>query len=248
MGHSSEGISLRFINNGLILRSGMSGAFTLLQVFIRLLLIFVFAYIIYFIVTKAFREMGFSSVGGILIVFIAYLFRFPIVINGIDISNIYLFSYNNWHIFINMGGAVIPLILSAYLILKNKLSFARIVFGVGIVTVVTYSVTHPVADKGIVSPFPYFLLPAIFASAASIIMYWKERFKAAPLAYTSATIGVLIGADFLHLPELLLYELDHSVAAVIGGAVVLDMIFITGIIAVFIDSILLVKKRREGIT
>jgi uncharacterized membrane protein len=189
--------------------------------------------------------MGFSPGEALIIVFVAYLFSYQIYLFGVNISNIHLFSYGSWHIFINTGGGIIPILLSIYLIIKKRLSLARVIFGVGIVTIVTYSVTYPVLGKGIVSPFPYFLLPAIFASAASIIVYLGDRVKAPPLAYVSGTIGVLIGADFLHLPTLLSYTPSHDTAAVIGGAVVLDMIFITGILAVFLDSLLLVRKKRE---
>jgi len=220
---------------------------SILQPFVQILLLLFFVYIVYLIITKAFREMGFSSVEAILIVFISYLFHLQIEVEGVNISYIYLFSYNNWNIFINMGGAVIPLLISLYLALKKKLSSSRIIVSVVVVTLVAYFVSYPDPEKGIVSLFPYWLLPAFAASILSIIMYWKECQKAAPLAYLSGTVGVLIGADILHLPMLLSYELDHTVDAAIGGANVFDMIFITGIIAVLIDGLLLVKRKREGL-
>ena len=72
--------------------------------------------------------------------------------------------------------------------------------------------------------------------------------KAAPLAYISGTLGVLIGADFLHLPGLLNATISKPTNAVIGGAVVFDMIYITGILAVIVDGIIMFKQRsREKI-
>ena len=220
---------------------------SILQPFVQTLLILFFIYIIYLIITKAFREMGFSSVEAVFIVFISYLFHLQIEVEGVNISYIYLFSYNNWNIFINMGGAVIPLLISLYLALKKKLSSSRITISVVVVTLIAYFVSYPDPEKGIVSLFPYWLLPAFAASILSIIMYWKEYQKAAPLAYLSGTVGVLIGADILHLPMLLSYELDHAVDAAIGGANVFDMIFITGVIAVLIDGLLLVKRKKEDL-
>lgn len=206
-------------------------------------------YIAYLILTKAFRYMGFTSLEAIIIVFVSFLFWFEIIIFGFNISNIYIFSYNNWRVGINMGGAVIPILLSIYLPVKKKISLKKIGLGILIVTIIAFFVTCPVADKGIVASFPYWLLPAVFASLVSVFLSWKNFIKAAPLAYISGTIGVLIGADFLHLPELLDYSVEKVTPAVIGGAVVFDMIFITGILAVILDGVIMFRQRsREGIS
>ncbi|HHH80278.1 MAG TPA: DUF1614 domain-containing protein [Thermoplasmatales archaeon] len=218
---------------------------SILEPVIQLFLLVFFVYIIYLIVTKAFQEMGFSSIEAILIVFASYLFHFNITVEGFNISYIYLFSYNNWDIFINIGGAVIPLLISLYLAVKKKLSASYIMLGVAAVTLVTFFVTHPDPMKGIVSVFPYWLLPAFTASIISVAVYWRDCQKAAPLAYLSGTVGVLIGADLFHLPALLSYRPEHVVDAAIGGANVFDMIFITGIIAVLIDGLLLVRRKRS---
>jgi uncharacterized membrane protein len=213
---------------------------------IYLLIPIIILYLIYLILTKAFKYMGFSSIEAIFIVFISFLFGFDIIIFGFNISNIYLFSYGNWKIGINMGGAIIPILLSIYLTVKKKIALKKIFIGIIIVAIITYFVSKPVADKGIISTFPYWLLPAFSSSICSVILSWKDFIKAAPLAYISGTIGVLIGADFLHLPELLAYSSENPVNAIIGGAVVFDMIFITGIIAVFLDGIIMFRQRKKA--
>ena len=121
----------------------------------------------------------------------------------------------------------------------------KIVIGILVVSIITYFVTYPEPSSGIVSPYPFFLLPAIFASLFSVFLLWKDFRKAAPLAYISGTIGVLIGADVFRLPGLLSYNIEKVTPAVIGGAVVFDMIFITGILAVIIDGILLYLEKKE---
>ena len=216
-----------------------------LWIFYIIIPILVF-YFVYLIFTRAFRYMGFTTVEAIIIVFISFLFGFEIIIFGINISNIYLFSYNNWIVAINMGGAVIPILLSIYLVINKKLPLKKIFIGIGIVTIISFFVTTPVADKGIVAYFPYWLLPGFFASLTSIFLSWKNFIKAAPLAYISGTIGVLIGADFLHLWELLNIQVNTSRSAVLGGAVVFDMIFITGIIAVILDGLIMFRKREKA--
>ena len=208
-------------------------------------------YMIYLVFTKAFKYMGFTTIEAILIVFLCFILGSGIIDSflPIDFSNIYLFSYGNWRVGINMGGAVIPIILSAYLTIKKKLELYKVAIGIAIVSVVTFFVAYPDPSRGIVSPFPDFLLPAIFASIVSIVLLWKNFRKAAPLAYISGTIGVLIGADVFRLSGLLAYEASKPTPAVIGGAVVFDMVFITGILAVILDSIIMFQqRRREGIT
>ena len=84
------------------------------------ILILFFAYLF---ITRAFKYMGFSSIEAVVIVFISFLFGFEIIIFDYNISNIYLLSYKNWNLWINMGGAVIPIILSIYLTFKKKIPF-----------------------------------------------------------------------------------------------------------------------------
>jgi len=213
-----------------------------------LLLPILVLYIIYLMLTKPFKYMGFSTVEAIIIVFISLIFRFDIIIMGFSVSNIYLFSYNNWLVSINIGGAVIPIILSIYLAHKNKIQIEKIVFGILIVAVIAYFVTRVVVTKGIVASFPYWLLPAVCASVISVAFSWNSFKKAAPLAYISGTIGVLFGADVLRLPELLSYSIETSRNAILGGANVFDMIYLTGILAVIIDGLIMFKQRsKEGI-
>ena len=102
---------------------------------------------------------------------------------------------------INTGGAIIPILLSIYLIIKKKLDLKKVVVAIIVVTIITYIVTYPKPSSGIVSNYPWFLLPAIFASIASAFLLWKNFRKAAPLAYVAGTIGVLVGADVFHLYE-----------------------------------------------
>ncbi|KYK21726.1 hypothetical protein AYK25_03180 [Thermoplasmatales archaeon SM1-50] len=230
----------------------MIGVASLLNQFIGYLFIILLPilvlYIIYLIITKAFKDMGFSSFEAIVIVFISFLLGSGIIDEyvGISFSNITLFIYEtHWVIGINVGGAVIPILLSVYLSFKNKLQPFKVFLGIGIISVVTFFVTYPDPDQGIISVFPFWLLPIISTSFVSILFSLKEKNKAAPLAYTIGTLGVLLGADGFHLMSLIQYEIQATRYAVIGGAHVFDMVFITGILAVFLDGIFIVQKKRK---
>ncbi|MFA5103285.1 MAG: DUF1614 domain-containing protein [Candidatus Thermoplasmatota archaeon] len=215
--------------------------------FVILLPIFAL-YFVYLIITKAFRDIGFSSLEAVIIVFVSFLLGSGFIDDfvGIRFSNLPLFSYQtNWMVGINVGGAVIPILLSLYLSIKNRLRPVLILLGIGVISAVTFFVTYPDPEKGIVSPFPYWLLPIIITSIVSIVLAWDNKQKAAPFAYTIGTLGVLLGADGLHLMNLLQNEVESTRYAVIGGANVFDMVFITGILAVFLDGLLIIQQKRK---
>ncbi|MBN1280819.1 MAG: DUF1614 domain-containing protein [Candidatus Thermoplasmatota archaeon] len=205
-------------------------------------------YIAYLIVTKAFQNMGFTSLEAVIIVFASFILGSGIVdgVAGIRFSNIPLFTYHQfWVVGINVGGAVVPILLSIYLSIKNKLLSWRILVGIMLVAVTTYLVTYPDPDKGIVSRFPFWILPIVIASVVSLAFYRKQKQKAAPLAYIVGSLGVLVGADVFHLLTLLEYEIHTTRQAVIGGASVFDMVFITGILAVFLDGFFIFQQKRK---
>lgn len=133
---------------------------------------------------------------------------------------------------VNLGGAVIPVLLSLYLILKNKL-FGRSLLAVGLVAAVSYHMASPVPGVGIVEPV--FIPPLLTAGVVLLI----SREHAPPLAYIAGSLGTLIGADLLNLWRI--QGLGAPVAS-IGGAGTFDGIFLTGIVAVLLASIVGKKK------
>ena len=135
---------------------------------------------------------------------------------------------------VNLGGAVIPVVLSLYLIARNRLYF-RSVLAVGIVTVAVHLMAYPVPGIGIAEPM--FIPPLVTAIVALAV----SRDHAAPLAYIAGSLGTLIGADILNLGRI--RGLGAPVAS-IGGAGKFDGIFMTGLIAVLLAG--LVSRKRES--
>ncbi|HEC88365.1 MAG TPA: DUF1614 domain-containing protein [Thermoplasmata archaeon] len=205
------------------------------SIFILLIFAFLF-YLIYLLIYSAFEEVGFKRWEASLIVFSCIIF-------GYHIFDIPLFSYGNWIVAINIGGALLPILISIYLIFSRKVAL-RSFLGIIIVAYFAYNVTY-VTRKGIVSDFPYWLIPPVVASIYSVLSGLKSKKKSASVAYSSGTIGVLIGADLLHLKELLKMEVGKTAVASIGGASILDMVFLTGVIAVLIDAILYGKENKK---
>ncbi|HNS05488.1 MAG TPA: DUF1614 domain-containing protein [Candidatus Saccharicenans sp.] len=135
---------------------------------------------------------------------------------------------------INVGGAIIPSLISLYLIFHWGMLFWEFVIATGIVTFLVNRVARPVKGLGIATPalFPP-LVAALVAFLVSLIS--PDGFQSAPvIAYVSGTLGTLIGADLLNLKKI--PELGAPVAS-IGGAGTFDGVFLTGIIAVVLTSI-----------
>jgi len=136
----------------------------------------------------------------------------------------------NWPgtiIAVNVGGAVIPILLSLYLLLRNRIWLLGIV-GTAIVAGFVHLVAHPVKGVGIAVPF---IAPPLVAAAVAVLL---SRWAAAPLAYISGSLGTLIGADVTNLDKL--HGLGAPVAS-IGGAGTFDGIFVTGIVAVLLAAL-----------
>jgi len=123
---------------------------------------------------------------------------------------------------INVGGAIIPVLLSLYLLFKHRL-FVLGAVGTVFVAAVCHFLAQPVPGFGIALPI---FVPAI---ATAIIAIALTRRRAAPLAYISGSFGTLIGADLLNLGSI--QALGAPVAS-IGGAGTFDGIFVTGLLAV----------------
>jgi uncharacterized membrane protein len=130
---------------------------------------------------------------------------------------------------VNVGGALIPVGLAIYLVIKHRLYVPSLI-GVVAVTLVVHALARPVRGVGISVPF---FLPPIAAAliALALSRHHPYRNQSAPLAYVSGTLGTLIGADLLNLGWL--PGLGAPVAS-IGGAGTFDGVFLTGLVAVLL--------------
>jgi uncharacterized membrane protein len=95
---------------------------------------------------------------------------------------------------VNVGGAVIPVVLSLYLLARNRL-WIRGLVAIACVSAVCHVLADPVPGVGIA--VPVFVPPA---SAAVVALLLSRRF-AGPLAYVGGSLGTLIGADLLNLDK-----------------------------------------------
>jgi uncharacterized membrane protein len=137
---------------------------------------------------------------------------------------------------VNLGGGVIPTLVSLYLVRKKRL-YLEAVVATAVIGLVSFWLAHPVPGLGIAEPA--FIPPLVTAVVVLII----SRANAAPLAYIAGSLGTLIGADLLNLGAIA--GLGAPVAS-IGGAGTYDGIFLTGIVAVLLASIFSPRPRQTA--
>ena len=216
----------------------------LLFAILLLILVLVVGLIFVGVVGVAFEEVGFSSFTTVLILVATFvgsyvnipLMKLKTTIPIIKEEFVTFFGMvyripqleygeTTTMIAINMGGALIPTLVSFYLLWKLPSATLYALVGVAIVAAVTHAVGRPVKGVGIVTPA--FIPPLLAALLAYLLPSGAPRV----VAYVSGVLGTLIGAYLSNLQ--VIPELGAPVAS-IGGAGTFDGVFLSGIIAVLL--------------
>ena len=145
--------------------------------------------------------------------------------------------WQNPSITLNIGGALLPLLLALYVLFKagSGKEWLRSLIGIVLTTGVLYGVNklyHFDTARGIIEP------QYLWAIIAGVIAYIAGRSRR--LAFIIATLGVL-AMDILHIFEVR----GTSVPTRIGGAGVFDTVVIAGILAVLLAEI--IGESREAL-
>ena len=122
---------------------------------------------------------------------------------------------------LNVGGALIPILVSLYLLVHTGM-YRRMLIGVSVVVAVVHNLAQIVPGVGIAVPM---IVPPLVAAGVALPLAFR---RAPPLAYVSGSMGTLIGADLLNLGKIA--RLGAPVVS-IGGAGTFDGVFLTGILA-----------------
>lgn len=126
---------------------------------------------------------------------------------------------------VNVGGCLVPLGFSIYLVEHTPLTVWAVIGTVVLVSMMCRLASRPVEGVGI--GIPIFVAPLAAAIASLLI----DPQNSAPLAYISGTLGVLIGADVSRLNDI---RKMGTPFASIGGAGTFDGIFLSGLVAVLL--------------
>ncbi len=195
-------------------------------------------------ITTAFRDVGFSPVVTALILvgtFVGGFINIPVLKlrNTVPVVKEEFVSFfgvvyriprmeygeTTTLIAVNVGGALIPSAVSAYLLWKQPSAVVYALVGVVVVALVTHLVARPVKGVGITAPF--LVSPIVAAIAAYVLLPSSARI----IAYVAGVLGTLIGADLTNLR--VVPKLGAPVVS-IGGAGTFDGVFLSGIIAVLL--------------
>lgn len=132
---------------------------------------------------------------------------------------------------INVGGALIPSIVSLYLLWRFPDIAGVALVGVTLVAIVSHLTSRPVVGVGIVSPA--FVSPLVAAIYTVLVLTQIPAIENGfAIAYISGVLGTLIGADLTNLGAI--KKIGAPVAS-IGGAGTFDGVFLSGIIAVLLS-------------
>ena len=194
-----------------------------------LLLLLAFGVVIFVIEIKAlsyaYRAIGISPryVGAVLL----------LTLLGSHV-NIPLTASHGSIVAMNIGGALIPVLVSLYLFVRTR-GRVRMVVATTIVALVVHRLAVVVPGVGIAVPM---LIPPLTATAVALLMAFRE---APSVAYVAGSLGALIGADLVNLPRIV--DIDAPVVS-IGGAGTFDGVFLTGLLAGVLAA-WVAPRRRE---
>ncbi|KKG09743.1 hypothetical protein EO95_04000 [Methanosarcina sp. 1.H.T.1A.1] len=219
-----------------------------------LILIFGLGSLFLGIIVSTFMKIGFSAEDALLILFLSLLgsginiplttLRSEIPVVKENYVKVFGVSYripirqmvkNETVLAINVGGAVIPILISTYLLTQFPSSIHLAGIGIAVVAAITYSVAKPIRGIGIATPA---LVPPLTAALTAILLTSAIHVPGCPaetcrviIAYTGGVLGTLIGADLFNLGKI--KNLGAPVAS-IGGAGTFDGIFLSGFIALLL--------------
>ena len=127
---------------------------------------------------------------------------------------------------VNVGGCVVPVVLSAWLL--TQAPAWEIGVATAVVALVSHQIAHVVRGEGIEMPA---LIPPLVAVALAWLLEGGRSSNTAAVAYVAGSMGTLIGADLLNIGR---FNRVGGGVVSIGGAGVVDGVFLAGILAALI--------------
>ncbi len=189
------------------------------------LLLFVFALLIFLVeirvLTYAYRKVGVNPRYAFAVMLLSLIGA------GVDIPLFAIGPGGAAHtthrtiVALNVGGALIPILVSLYLVARTRM-LVRMLIGTAVVAAVVHSLAELVPGVGIAVPM---IAPPLVAAGVALLLAFR---RAPPVAYVAGSMGTLIGADLLNLGQIA--RLGAPVVS-IGGAGTFDGVFLTGILA-----------------
>ena len=139
-------------------------------------------------------------------------------------------------VMVNLGGAIIPAIISGYLLLvsipQNStnlfVSYLQTLVVLVLVTLSTHQSAQVVDGLGITTPA--WGPPTMTAFVVFLLNYFTPVSCATQIAYIGGTLGALIGADLMNIRKIA----GVGPVVSIGGAGTFDGVYLTGLMSVLL--------------
>ena len=201
-------------------------------------------------VGAAFTKLGFSWITAMAVVLLmlfgsyvnipVYTFKRDMVRMSPDTTSVYG-ANSPWpadpvwetQVSINLGGAILPVCISLYLLyqavsITSTSLLVPVGVGILIVALVTFFATRPVPGVGLRVPL---LMPALTALLMGMLLFGGAGIPATVVAFVSGTTGTLLGGNIARLNRIRDLEVPEMS---IGGAGTFSAIFICCILPALI--------------
>lgn len=132
-------------------------------------------------------------------------------------------------VLVNVAGFLVPLLIAVKVVAERRVPLDATLVAVAAVALVCYPVSLAVPDEGILL---YYRIPAVVAGLVAVSLCWRRWKQAGLVAFIAGSLGVILGADLARLPELL--DAEGARRVVLGGAGVLDGIFLVGLLGALV--------------
>lgn len=137
----------------------------------------------------------------------------------------------------NLAGCLIPSAVALKVILERRVPFAECFFLIGVGIVVSYFSSHVEPDRGVLLQYR---VPSVVIGVLSAGLLYRAADHGRPgaagaAAFTAGALGVVIGADVMHLGELA--SGAGAARVVLGGAGLLDGILLVAILSAAIGEL-----------
>jgi uncharacterized membrane protein len=228
---------------------GSLPAFALIALIV--LIVLIVPLLILGLIGAAFSRLGFSWIEAVAVILLMFLGSFvdipvwtlrhredhtatgtPAVIDAFTGKPV-LNERMNTELSVNLGGAVIPLIISGFLLFDvQRLTGESLLLQAGMALIFVALVTRVfsviIPGYGIRAPF---FVPAVSALALGLLLAGGTGLSAAVVAFAGGTAGIILGAGVFTLPAVR----NSSVSRVsIGGAGMFGAVFFCGLLATLI--------------
>jgi uncharacterized membrane protein len=158
---------------------------------------------------------------------VVYVFGIPFYVPKLSLS------YTTTLIAFNIGGALIPLLLSLTLLFYLFSKIFLILINIILITAISKYFSKVIPGVGVVM---HPLIPPIFSTIISYILFFHQPILVPVSAYIGSVFGTLIGADLLNLRKII--EASPQIVS-IGGMGSFDGIFLSGLFSVVFGELLI---------